>query len=116
MNTSTVEDVFGRLQLELNEKKSEIKAIDVQLKASEQRFDDAAPRESESQVALKKVSTELDKAQKQLTKARPTAEKVIAQANADAATIRAKSRDEAAGFLQGIRSAVAAAAGLIESK
>ena len=42
--------------------------------------------------------------------------KIISDARADADRIRQQSRDEAQGFLQGVRSAVAAAATMIKSK
>ena len=111
-----IEDSFAKLQFEANQKLAEIKSLETQRQASQQRLDDNLRREAEAQVALQKVSATLDQASKQLTQAKRDATKIISDARADADRIRQQSRDEAQGFLQGVRSAVAAAATMIKSK
>jgi hypothetical protein len=111
-----IEDSFAKLKFEFDQKTSEIRALETQRRAAEQRLADNIRRESESQVALKRVSEQLAQASKDLSQAKRNAAKVLSDASTDADRIRAKARDEAQGFLDGIRSAVQAAASLIKSK
>jgi hypothetical protein len=111
-----IEDSFAKLKFEFDQKSADIKALETQRQASQQRLDDNLRREAQSQVALKRVNEQLAQASKDLSQSKRDATKVLSDANADADRIRAKARDEAQGFLDGIRSAVQAAASLIKSK
>jgi hypothetical protein len=111
-----IEDTFAKLKFEHEQKLSEIRATDTQLRASQQRLDDALKHEAEAQVALRKVTAELDSARKELSQTGRTAKQLISDAQARAAQIITDAHDEAEKFLQQVQTAVAAAATLIKSK
>jgi hypothetical protein len=116
MNTMTIEDTFGRLKFEFDQKTAEIKALATQQKASADRLDDFLTREGEAKAAWQKASTALDQANKELTQAKRDAAKIISDARADADRIRSEAHVAADGFLRGVQSAVQAAASLIKHK
>jgi F0F1-type ATP synthase membrane subunit b/b' len=109
-----VEDSFARLQLEFTQKQAEIKALGVQQKASAQRLEDFLKREGEAKAAWQQASAALDQANKELSQARRDATKIRADAKGERDRILQEAHVEAEGFLQGIRSAIAAAASVIK--
>jgi hypothetical protein len=109
-----LEQTFKQLAAQFVEKQAELTVLKSQQKASALRLDDVLRREAETQATLRNILGEVDKARKGLAQAKRDAAKIRADAEADADRIRQQSRDEAEGFLQGVQSAVAAAASVIK--
>jgi F0F1-type ATP synthase membrane subunit b/b' len=109
-----IEDSFAKLKFEWDQKSADIAALESQRRASGQRLDDALKKESEAQMALRRVTEQLDQARKELGTAGRTASKILSDANAKRDRILSEAREEAEDFLKNVRSAVAAAAAMIK--
>jgi hypothetical protein len=114
--TMTIEDSFGRLKFEYERKMAEMRALESQRFASQQRLDQALKQEASAQVALRKVNGEFATASKNLSQAKRDARQAIADAEARRDRILAQAHDQARAFLEAVTTAIQAAASVIPKR
>jgi hypothetical protein len=111
-----LEQTFKQLAAQFVEKQADLAALEQQRRAAGLRLDDALKRESEAQVALRKVTAALDSANKDLAQAKRDATKIRSDAAAERDRILAQAHDQASGYLQAVQSAITAAASTLKRK
>jgi hypothetical protein len=111
-----IEDTLAKLVSEFNAKAAELRALDSERHASQQRLDDCLKKEAAAQVALQQVTATLDKANKDLAEARRAADQIRSKAAAERDRILSSAHQEAARIVEEAERAVADAANLIRRK
>jgi hypothetical protein len=95
---------------------AKLQALQTNIRASEQRLDDNLKREAESEVALRKVTAELEEAIKDRDQAKRDVDKTRTTALGERDRILSEAHQDAAKFIEDMEKVAAAGRGIISKR